>query len=113
MEVKLSKRYAKEVENLTSLRRKYGKAGDEIAGCLNVLRCADTLQELLQLPPSVNYRCHELHQNLRDRFSMDLIHPYRLLFRPVEPIPRRSDGGVDYLQVRGVFIEALYVNTHE
>ncbi len=113
MEVKLTKKQMKQTKDLATLRRTFGKSGDEIAACLDVLKAADTLQELLSLPPALNHRCHELHKNLKDTFSMDLVHPYRLLFRPDDPIPRRSDNGVDYVQVRIVAIKELYENTHE
>ena len=113
MEVFLSKKQAKQTKDPTSLRREFGKAGDEIADCLNVLKAVDTLQELLSMPPALNHRCHELHKNLKDTFSMDLVHPYRLLFRPADPIPRRDDNGVDYIHVRIVVIKDLHANTHE
>ncbi len=113
MEIKLTKRQEKQTKDLATLRRAFGKSGEEIANCLNVLKAADTLQELLSLPPALNHRCHELHKNLKDTFSMDLVHPYRLLFRPEEPIPRRSDNVIDYVQVRIVAVKELYENTHE
>ncbi len=113
MEVKLTKKQAKLTKDLATLRRSFGQSGDEIADCLNVLKAADTLQELLSLSSALNHRCHELHKNLKDTFSMDLVHPYRLLFRPEEPIPRRSDNGIDYVQVRIVAVKELYENTHE
>lgn len=72
MEVFLSKKQAKQTKDPTSLRREFGKAGDEIADCLNVLKAVDTLQELLSMPPALNHRCHELHKNLKDTFSMVL-----------------------------------------
>ena len=113
MEVILTKKQAKQTRDIASLRREFGRAGDEIAACLDVLKAVDTLQELLSMPASLNHRCHELHKNLKDTFSMDLVHPYRLLFRPADPVPRRNDNGVDYVRVRIVAVKDLHANTHE
>ena len=113
MKVLLTKKQTKQTKDLSSLRRAFGRSGEEIADCLNVLESDDTLQDLLSLPQALNHRCHELHKNLKDTFSMDLVHPYRLLFRPADPIPRRNDNGVDYDKVEIVAIKDLYVNTHE
>ena len=46
------------------------------------LSAADTLSDLSHLPPT---RCHQLTGNRKGIFSVDLTHPYRLLF---EPYPR-------------------------
>ena len=113
MEIRLSKKQQKQTQDIRVLRRVFGKAGDEIAACLDILKAVDNLQELLNLPDVFNRRCHELHKNLKDTFSMDLVHPYRLLFRPADPIPRRNDNGVNYIQVRIVTIRDLHTNTHE
>jgi proteic killer suppression protein len=57
------------------------------------LQAADTLADISHLPPP---RCHELGGNRTGQFSVDLVHPYRLLFIPAEnPVPTREDGGVD------------------
>jgi len=57
------------------------------------LQAANTLADMSYLPPA---RCHELTGNLKEHFSVDLTHPYRLLFVPDhDPIPRRPDGGID------------------
>ena len=74
------------------------------------LRAAKTLAELRALPG----RCHELHGDLRGVLSLDLDHPYRLLFRPVgdEDQIRTEDGGLDWSRINAV--EVLRVeDTHE
>lgn len=113
MQVLLTKKQVNQTKDLKTLRRKFGKAGDKIAECLNLLEAVDTLQELLVIPQSLNHRCHELHNNLKNTFSMDLEYPYRLLFRPVDPIPRRKDDGIDYTEVTVVSVKDLHENTHE
>jgi plasmid maintenance system killer protein len=48
-------------------------------------------------PMSPPHRCHELTGNLKGQLSVDLDHPYRLLFRPNhEPLPMREEGGLDW-----------------
>jgi len=57
-------------------------------------------------------RCHELTVNLKGQLSMDLVHPYRLLFEVVnEPIPLRIEGGLNWSQVTAIKITKVE-NTH-
>lgn len=74
------------------------------------LRAAETLAELRTLPG----RCHELHGELKSVFSLDLDHPYRLLFRPVGEAEgiSREDGGLDWTKITAVEILGV-VDTHE
>lgn len=54
-------------------------------------------------PPS---RCHELTQGQRSgQISVDLDHPYRLIFVPAnDPVPRLADGGLDWSRVTAIMI---------
>lgn len=66
------------------------------------LKAAETLSVISYSPPP---RCHELTGKDAGIFSVDLEHPYRLLFIPADnPIPLRADGGIDREQVREVEI---------
>ena len=66
------------------------------------LSAADTLSDISHLPPP---RCHELTGRDAGTFSVDLEHPYRLLFIPANnPVPLRSDGGIDKTQVTEIEI---------
>ena len=66
------------------------------------LSAADTLSDISHLPPP---RCHELTGKDAGTFSVDLEHPYRLLFIPAnDPVPLRSDGGIDRTQVTEIEI---------
>ncbi len=77
---------------------------------LNELQAATTLQDISYLPPS---RCHELTGQHRGKLSVDLEHPYRLLFIPAnDPAPIKSDGGLDWSNVTEVEITEI-TNTHE
>ncbi len=69
------------------------------------LSAADHLAQIPTTPPT---RCHELKGNLKGTFSVDLEHPWRLLFVPThDPIPRKKDGGVDKTRVTSVEITAI------
>jgi plasmid maintenance system killer protein len=63
-------------------------------------------------PKSRPHRCHELTGNLAGTLSLDLDHPYRLLFIPDHnPLPTREDGGLDWSKVTAVIIKKVE-NTH-
>jgi proteic killer suppression protein len=77
------------------------------------LRAAPTLNEFgpPKKPPA---RCHELTGGKRKgQISVDLDHPYRLIFIPNhDPVPRKEDGGLDWEQVTSVKILGVE-DTHE
>ncbi len=63
-------------------------------------------------PYSPPNRCHELSGNLKGLLSVDLDHPYRLLFKPVnDPVPMRKEGGLDWGKVTIIEIQRVE-NTH-
>ena len=67
--------------------------GKKLMQRLSELSAATTLSDISYLPPP---RLHELSGNRKGQFSVDLEHPYRLLFIPAnEPIPMRDDGGMN------------------
>jgi len=73
------------------------------------LAAAETLADLSRLPPT---RCHELTGNRLGQLSVDLVHPYRLLFIPADdPVPRKPDGGLDWSRVTAVEIIEI-ADTH-
>ena len=76
------------------------------------LRSAETLADLGP-PMSPPGRCHELKGGRQVRLSVDLDHPYRLLFTPDhDPVPRLDDGGLDWSLVTAVKILKVE-DTHE
>jgi plasmid maintenance system killer protein len=60
-------------------------------------------------PFSLPERVHELKGNLKGVFSMDLIHPQRLLFRPLEDSPPddRSDEQARWKSIEGIEITGI------
>lgn len=66
------------------------------------LRAADHLAQIPRVPPP---RCHELSNDRKGELSVDLDHPYRLIFIPANnPIPRKEDGGLNWEAVTQIEI---------
>jgi hypothetical protein len=58
-------------------------------------------------------RCHELREDRAGQLSLDLDHPYRLIFEPADnPIPLKPDGGIDWKKVTAIRIIGVE-DTHE
>ena len=77
------------------------------------LKAAQSLKDFWP-PKSKPSRCHELTEGRRaGQLSVDLDHPYRLIFVPDHnPIPRLGDGGLDWSQVTAIKIMGVE-DTHE
>ncbi len=59
-------------------------------------------------PYSPPHRCHELKGNKKGKLSVDLDHPYRLLFEPInDPLPMRPEGGLDWSKVTTIEINGV------
>ncbi|MFH1136361.1 MAG: killer suppression protein [Pseudomonadota bacterium] len=71
------------------------------------LRAAESLRDFWP-PKSPPSRCHELTEGRRKgqfQLSVDLDHPYRLIFVPDhDPVPKLPDGGLDWSKVAAVKI---------
>ena len=62
------------------LVKEYGKqCARKIRIRMAVLRAATSLADVPTAPPD---RCHELKGNKNGHFAVDLVHPFRLVFRP-------------------------------
>lgn len=94
--------------NDRDLRKKYGAVqAKKIQQRLASLRAAQTLADMRMLPG----RCHELHGDLAGYLTLDLDHPYRLLFRPAGEIPVGPGGGLDWSAVSTVIVVSV-TDTH-
>ena len=107
------KKFEKECQDEKLLRRHHGaQRAKLLQRRLAQLRAAPTLAALWP-PYSGPARCHELSSNLRGFFSVDLDHPYRLLFQPNQnPVPQRPEGGIDWTQITALKILRVE-DTHE
>ncbi|MBV5275570.1 MAG: killer suppression protein [Lamprocystis purpurea] len=76
------------------------------------LRAADNLGDLWP-PYSGPGRCHELIGDRAGQLSLDLDHPYRLIFEPNhDPRPLRAEGGLDWSLLTSVRINGVE-DTHD
>lgn len=91
------------------VRRHNAQRAKLIRRRLDDLRAAPSLDVMRHLPG----RCHELRGDRANQFSIDLDGPYRLLFSPAhDPIPRKSDGGMDWTKVTAIILVGV-VDTHD
>jgi len=99
-----------ECNNNKLLRRRQGdRRAKKIRLRLDDLRAAENLSSMKFLPG----RCHELRGDRRGQLSLDLDHPWRLIFMPADDPPAlKEDGGIDWNNVRIVKILGVE-DTHE
>ncbi len=105
-----NQKFQEQCNNQRLLEKKYGtKRAKRIRQRLDNLQAATVLEDMRNLPG----RCHELRHDCAGQFSLDLDHPYRLIFEPADdPIPLKPDGGIDWTQVRAIRIIGVK-DTHE
>jgi len=80
--------------------RKLGKREAELfKQRLDDLTAAINLEDVRYLPG----KYHELIGNRKGQWACNLVHPYRLIFEPLEdPIPRNEDGQYLWIEIKGV-----------
>jgi len=85
------------------------KGGLKLQQRMMELSAADSLADISGLPPA---RCHELTKDRAGQLSVDLQHPYRLLFVVGnDPRPERENGGLDWEGVTEIVIVEI-ADTH-
>ena len=103
---KLKKTFNEEKE----LARTYGQLAQKIKLRMNVLRNAPNLNHVPIERPD---RCHLLKADKKGQFAVDLIHPYRLVFKPTQsPPPMKNDDEIDKEKVVSITIIEV-VNYHD
>ena len=103
---KLQKICSDEREGIKKLGDKCAK---KIRQRLIELKAADCLADISHLPPA---RLHELTGDRKGTYSVDLLHPYRLIFEAAdEPLPLLKTGGLDKTKVCEVLIIEI-ADTH-
>lgn len=95
-------KFEKQCNDHKLLVRKQGpERAKKIRQRLDDLRAANALYDMRNVPGN----CHELGGDKSGWLSLDLDGPYRLLFEPAnEPIPQKSDGGIDWKNITAVSI---------
>lgn len=96
------KKLLKIVNSRKLAQKEFGKrGGDLLMRRLDELRACENLDTMRFFPAA---RCHELKGNLKGQFSVDLEHPYRLIFAPEEPFSYLPDGGLDWVSIKVIKI---------
>jgi len=101
-----TKKLEKSFNETAQLEATHGKVrAKKIRVRMQEFRAAETLMDFWP-PKSPPGRCHELTEGKRHgQLSVDLDHPYRLIFLPDhDPEPTKPDGGLDWSQVTGIKI---------
>jgi plasmid maintenance system killer protein len=92
---------AETFRSVRELRKKHGAVrAKKIQQRLEDLKAAETLAIMRSAPG----RCHELRGDRAGQLSLDLDHPYRLLFRPAGDPGPGPGGGLDWSAVRTVVV---------
>lgn len=106
----VGKKLREECNDQRLLQKRHGqKRAKRILQRLSDLRAAKVLEDMRNIPG----RCHELRHDRAGQFSLDLDHPYRLIFEPAnEPVPRKPDGGINWHKVTVIKILGVE-DTHE
>jgi plasmid maintenance system killer protein len=103
---KLQKLCSKGSEAIKKLGAKRGK---KLMQRMMELAATRTLSDISKVPPS---RCHELTGDRKGQFSVDLEHPYRLLFILAnDPVLELKEGGIDWGAVTEIEIIEI-ADTH-
>jgi proteic killer suppression protein len=105
-----TKKLQKICNNRTESIKKFGpKMARKLQQRLMELKAASCLDDISRVPPP---RCHQLSGNRIGQLSVDLEHPYRLLFIPANnPIPVTQDGGLEWAKVTEIEIVEI-ADTH-
>ncbi len=73
-----SKNIEKVCTSAQAARKRYGdKMAQRIQMRIDQIRAAGSVEELIRFGIG---RCHPLHENRKDQYAMDLVHPQRLVF---------------------------------
>lgn len=105
-----NKKLGEALESESSARKQYGK---DMAKKLHIrrdaLRAAESLADFWP-PKTKPERVHELQGDLKGLFSIDLVQPYRLLFKPLDGV-EHDDARTRWESIKKIEIDSIE-NTH-
>ena len=91
------------------LLKTYGENARDVKKCHQLLVAATRLADLTVARVR---RCHQLSGDREDCFAMDDKQPFRFVFMPTPPVPRKEDGGIDCGKVVSVVVVDPCVDYH-
>lgn len=109
MEIRAKGKLKAALEDEAVCKRQFGRdMTKKIMMRVSELRAAMSLADFWP-PKSGPERCHELKADLAGTFSIDLKHPYRLLFVPIEDDPPkdRTDEQTRWASITKIEIVAI------
>lgn len=112
MEIEFRNNKLKKVcESSQKAAQKYGdQNAKKLFQRISEIRAADSIAVLMTVHPA---RCHKLKGDKKDLFSVDLIHPLRLLLKPVGEIEDYiEEGNIKFEKMKKVIIWSME-DTHE
>ena len=66
--------------------RKYGiEMAEKLQQRIEQIKAADSVETMIKFKIG---RCHPLHQNRKEQYALDLVHPYRLVFEKIGNITK-------------------------
>lgn len=114
MEIRFADRkLEKECNDARLLQRRHGERRAKLL--MSRLAVLDGARSLSDIGPPYRgpMRCHELTGDRAGQLSIDLDHPYRLIFQPDnDPPPLRADGGLNWHSVTAIRILGVE-DTHD
>lgn len=80
MKIIITKKLSKNLKDTKSIKAAYGKLFSRIEVALSVLKVADNLAEVPNVPPT---RRHKLTGNYQGCWAVDLDKSYRMIIKPI------------------------------
>ena len=78
------------------------KMAKKLAQRLMELNAGNSMEDISKVPPA---RCHEFTGDRKGQLSVDLEHPYRLIFIPAnDPLPILPEHGLDWANITEIEI---------
>ncbi len=98
------------VESPSVIKKNYGDRAKKLSQRLDDLSSVLNLEAMRSFSSA---RCHELTGNRQGELAIDLTPNYRIIFLPDhDPLPRKEDGGVDWIKITGIVIVAIGEDYH-
>lgn len=105
-----NRKLEKSVASLSVIAATYGTRAKLVNQRKNELQAAPTLETMRSIPAA---NCHELKGNFKGMLAVDISGNHRIIFEPNhEPIPTKTDGGLDWQQVTEITIVAIGTDYH-
>ena len=103
MQIRFQTRKTEKIFNSArKLQKEYGAdRAKKIKLRMAVLRSAVNLAEVPEQKPE---RRHRLKGDRKDQFAVDLVHPYRLIFKPMDPVLMLGGGEIDLSKITEIVI---------